>query len=140
MILLTSSVVKFVDRERFERIVAELDFVGPAAMFLSAVVPLAEATMAGLLLFSRQPSLSLIFAAGLMGVFSLVSALSRLEDCGCGPFLPKRTAPRIALTILLGLACALAAASRTAPAVVDRLLAFGTAAVTVMVVNLLVGS
>lgn len=139
LILSTGALVKFVDRDRFRTVVADLEFIGPAGPFLSGVVPLVELTVGVLLLLSTRVSLFLGLAAALFAAFSVVSARSKLVDCGCGPFVPKRTTPRVVLSLLLAALCIIAAMLQITPSVGDRLLGFGMAAVTAMGLNVVLG-
>jgi len=138
-ILLTSGIVKLVDRERFERVLSQLDYVGPAATLLSVTVPITELGVAILLLLGRQSRMSLALAGGLLTVFAYVSANSTMNECGCGPFVPKRSAPRIAISLAPALVAAVGAIAGSTAPIGDRLLALGSTAVIAMMVNLLVG-
>lgn len=131
--------MKFVDRHRFEHALQQVSVLRPSASFASSAVPVVEFVVGILLVLGSHTSFHLSIAAILFLLFAATSLANRLDDCACGPLVPKRTMPRIVMSVLLAAGCATVAALETEVMIGTRLLAFGSAAVFSMTVNLLIG-
>jgi hypothetical protein len=134
IVLLVGGIAKAVNREAFDRALDSIVWTRQWSPFLGRAIPAIEVVVGLLLLIAPRVHLISLFGAVLLTAFAVFSAQTNIEECGCGPFVPQRSKPRILFSMLLVSTLAWSfLVGEAGPSIQDRWLAAGSFVLTLLI-------
>lgn len=139
-VLGTGGIAKAIDRDSFTRAVETSPLTKGWPVFVAAVVPVVEVFLALLLLLATD----LVVVAGIAGAFFAalagVSWTIKTDECGCGPFVPRRAPLRLTADVGLAIGMIVVALTTAEVARPERLVAAMSFVVVALVARILVAA